>query len=145
MFTACDQGRQSGKGLVLPKGNVENGRLAFLELECHKCHTVAEVDLPAHSLETPIIQFQLGGEVSRVKTYGQLVTAITNPKHIVSPKYLLEIRKLAKEENTDSPMPSFNDVMTVTQLIDLVTFLDAQYKRFMPYYTRNPPGHQGLE
>ena len=31
-----------------------------------------------------------------------------------------------------SPMPSFNDVMTVSQLIDLVAFLQGQYE-LVPY------------
>ena len=36
-------------------------------------------------------------------------------------------------------MPSFNDVMTVTQLIDIVTFLEAQYE-IEPYRrTEYPP------
>ena len=145
LVTACEPDRRSSKGLYLPKGSIENGELAFIDLKCNKCHTVANVDLPAFSLETSLINIQLGGEVSRVKSYGELVTAIINPKHTVSAEYLKQLSKDAKEENRGSPMPSFNDEMTVTQLIDLVMFLDSQYTRFMPYYTRNPPGHIALK
>lgn len=36
-------------------------------------------------------------------------------------------------------MPSFNEVMTVTQLVDIVTFLEAQYE-IEPYRrTEYPP------
>ena len=31
-------------------------------------------------------------------------------------------------------MPSFNDEMTVAQLIDLVTFLDSHYEKMLPDY-----------
>ena len=50
--------------------------------------------------------------------------AIMNPQHMVSPQYqramIIVGDKLAAE---NSPMPNFNDVLTVQDLIHLVSFL----------------------
>lgn len=133
--SACEQGRQSGKGLHLPEGNMENGKTAFIELECHQCHSVAGVELPAHELETAVLSLNLGGKVFRVKTYGELVTSITNPQHIISPQYLKMLEKPVKVNDIVIQMPSYNDEMTVTQLIDVVTFLDSHYQKLQPNYS----------
>lgn len=133
-ISSCTPERQSGKGLYLPPGNIENGRVAFIDLGCHECHTVKGVDLPAPKLETPLITINLGGEVYRVKTYGELVTSIVNPNHVISPQYRRKLDETAKKEKVTTLMPSFNDRMTVTQLIDLVTFLDSRYTKLMPDY-----------
>jgi hypothetical protein len=79
-------------------------------------------------LGTPAITFNLGGIGSRVKTYSELVTAIINPTHITSPDYVESMNELARTGKLESPMPSFNDEMTVTQLIDIVMFLNARYE-----------------
>ena len=76
-------GAKSGRGFHLPDGEVEKGRTAFIQLGCNQCHTVEGVDLPAHAVPGPV-QVKLGGKVYRVKTYGQLVTSIIDPAHIVA-------------------------------------------------------------
>jgi hypothetical protein len=66
----------------------------------------------------------LGGEVTRIETYGELVTSIVNPSHEISRRY-------PKEDVTVgdvSKMRNFNDVMTVAQLIDLTTYLQSKYQ-----------------
>ena len=131
---ACAPKRQSGIGLYLPAGNIQNGRAAFIDLGCYQCHTIKGVDLPAPALATPLISITLGGEVYHVKTYGELVTSIINPNHVISPQYRRKLDEMAKQENVTTLMPTFNDRMTVTQLIDLVTFLDSNYKKLMPDY-----------
>lgn len=131
-LTACNEGVKSGKGFRLPDGDAEKGKAAFVSLQCHTCHPVVGVELPAPPSKAPI-QFFLGGEVTRLRTYGDLVTSIINPSHGLSPgfdKKQLEGAKL-------SPMPEFNSVMTVAQMIDLVAFLNPRYKKLdpAPYYT----------
>jgi hypothetical protein len=37
-----------------------------------------------------------------------------------------------------SPMPVYNEVMTVSQMIDLVTFLQPHYKKLEVEYQLNP-------
>jgi mono/diheme cytochrome c family protein len=74
-LTACEADRMSEKGFSLPEGNVLNGKEAFVYMHCHECHTVVGEEFPAVPLADPPY-VELGGKVSRVKTYGQLVTAI---------------------------------------------------------------------
>jgi len=128
LVSGCDWENQSGQQLYLPRGDAEQGRLAFIELQCHRCHTVTSVTLPALKYETPMISFNLGGMGSRVKTYSELVTAIINPAHITSPDYVESLGKLAESGKVESPMPSINERMTVSQLIDIVMFLNTRYE-----------------
>jgi len=73
--------------------------------------------------------------VYRVKTYGDLVTSISNPDHIISPQYLGPLNE--DEPGTlNSPMPDLTQSMTVAELIDLVTFLNSRYRlKAQPDYT----------
>ncbi|GJM04666.1 MAG: hypothetical protein DHS20C09_06570 [marine bacterium B5-7] len=130
MISGCEPHRTSGSGLFLPKGDIENGKQAFIDLNCHQCHTITDVELPRFALETPLINIELGGKVHRVKSYGELITAITNPDHVISNKHLLQLSESAQ----NSPMPSLNDDMSVTQLIDLITLLNSQYTRLIREY-----------
>jgi mono/diheme cytochrome c family protein len=125
-----DPAARMGKGFRLPDGDAERGKAAFLELNCHQCHSVAGVNLP--KFEGPAgISYELGGEVRLVKSYGQLVTAIIQPQHIVSAKYLQQVEK-SRREGATSPMPEYNGQMTVSQLTDIVTFLHAHYQKAPP-------------
>jgi mono/diheme cytochrome c family protein len=121
-LAGCEPGPKSEKGFRLPDGDVGRGREAFLAHKCHTCHTVAGMSLPPPSGDVGPVA--LGGEVRRVRTYGELVTAIINPSHSLAQGHPAE--KIAKDGT--SKMPVFNDAMTVTQLADLVAFLQAQYK-----------------
>jgi hypothetical protein len=141
--SGCEPARESGEGLVLPEGNVDNGMQAFVNLECYRCHTVEGIEMPDTEPYTAIVMINLGGEVYRVKTYGELITSITNPNHVISKEYLDVLSDYAKEGDVESLMPSFNDKMTVMQLIDLVSFLDSQYKKVMPDYNASSYGYLG--
>jgi hypothetical protein len=133
LAAGCDTGPQSAKGFRLPDGDLEQGKTAFVELKCNTCHSVSGVELPPADSPGPV-QLQLGGEVHRVKTYGELVTAIIYPSHNLSEKFQKELIK----EGTLSPMGDFNHVMTVQQLIDLVAFLQPQYELEVPEYVPYP-------
>jgi hypothetical protein len=74
----------------------------------------------------------LGGEVTRVKTYGELVTSIINPSHRLAQGYPTEEVSAAGESLM--ALAYLNDVMTVQQLIDLVAFLQARYEVRPPAY-----------
>lgn len=118
---ACDS--RSGRGLHLPDGDMEKGKLAFVELGCPRCHEVVGVVAAAPEGEVPMI-VRLGGPVRRVETYGELVTSIVNPSHGIARLYPREHVAIGDE----SRMKDFNDTMTVAQLIDLVAFLQSQYE-----------------
>jgi len=129
--TACrDQAEKMGKGFRLPDGKVEQGQAAFLDLKCHQCHTVAGISLPKPDSPSQVA-FELGGEVRKVKSYGELVTSIIQPQHIVSPEYLEKLGK-GQRAGAASPMPDFNARMTVSQLTDVVTFLHSHYQKAPP-------------
>lgn len=132
-LSACEAERTSGKRLVLPVGDVDTGKATFVNLGCIQCHGIKGVEMPEYEDETEKMLL-LGGEIRKVKTYGELVTSIVNPNHIISSEYLKTVEKPVNVREMESPMPSFNDEMTVAQLIDLITFLDAQYKVTMPDY-----------
>lgn len=121
-LVGCGTGPASGVGFRLPKGDAEKGKTAFIELKCHTCHSISGAELPKPDSPGQF-NIVLGGEVLRVRTYGELVTSIINPSHIVS----LEHKQKATG-GTLSPMPEFNNVMTVAQMIDLVTFIQPYYK-----------------
>lgn len=130
-LTACNEGPKSSKGFRLPDGNPENGKAAFLSLQCHSCHQVIGVELPAPSSKSPI-HVPLGGEVTKLRSYGDLVTSIINPSHSLTPGF----ERTQVEGSKLSSMPEYNRVMTVGQMIDLVAFLHPLYKKLDPgpYY-----------
>ncbi len=120
--TGCG-GPKSGTGFTLPDGNVDRGQATFVKLQCHACHSVSGVELPKPGeAREPLIK--LGGEVVRISTYGELVTSIINPSH----KLAIGFAKDEVAQDGVSQMRNYNDVMTVAELIDLVAFLQSQYK-----------------
>lgn len=125
----CELGPQSGRGLRLPDGDLARGELAFRELGCERCHDV--VGVPPAEGERPDVIVTLGGEVSRVESYGELVTSIVNPSHEISARY----PRGAVADGERSKMENFTEKMTVAQLIDLTAFLQSKYeKRVEPIY-----------
>jgi sulfur-oxidizing protein SoxX len=120
--TGCNP-QKSARGFRLPDGNIEKGREAFVSLQCHSCHTVSGDNFPAPER----FHIPLGGETTRIRTYGELVTSLINPSHVISARYREELRN-AKE----SPMTDFNETMTVAQMIDLVAFLQSRYDLIVP-------------
>jgi mono/diheme cytochrome c family protein len=131
MVLACASScERESRGLRLPEGDIERGKAAFVEMKCHHCHSVAGVELPKTDAPAAI-SHELGGVVRRVKSYGELVTAIIRPQHIVSPEYLAKL-PAAERADVVSPMPDFNERLTVRQLTDIVTFLHARYQKAPP-------------
>lgn len=130
VLCGCEADRMSEKGFSLPEGNAINGREAFVYMHCHECHTVANEEFPLVAMADPPF-VQLGGTVTRVKTYGELVTAIINPSHKLAPGYPVE---LVSNDGESSKMPVYNGYMTVQELIDIVSFLQPHYNVYVPAY-----------
>ena len=127
----CDMGPKSVRGCRLPDGDIARGQQAFIALKCYTCHKVQGLE----QLPPPTsFNLTLGGETTTIKTYGELVTSLINPSHVISEQY-----KAKFGDNKESPMPKFNNVMTVEQMIDLVAFLQSRYKLVMPDYTPYSP------
>jgi L-cysteine S-thiosulfotransferase len=125
---ACQADPRSSAGFRLPPGDVERGRVAFVELKCHACHEVSGLDdLPAPVVD-PKVPVVLGGEIPHVRTDGDLITSIINPSHKIAPGYPLdEVRR-----GEESRMIDYSDAMTVRQMIDLVAFLQSRYTVIRP-------------
>ena len=131
MASGCGYGGRSDGGLRLPEGDVVAGKAAFSDLGCVQCHSVrGEEDLPAPVEPT---NMELGGRLYSATSYGQLVTAIINPSHSISARAPREVR-----EAGSTPMTSFNESMTVAQLIDLVAFLHSKYTQLGSGYNPVP-------
>jgi mono/diheme cytochrome c family protein len=128
-LSACEADRMSEKGFSLPEGNALAGREAFVYMHCHECHTVTGEEFPALPLADPPF-VELGGKVTRVKTYGELVTAIINPSHKLAKGYPVEM----VTNNNESKMPVYNGYMTVQELVDIVAFLQPHYDVYVPQY-----------
>lgn len=128
-FSGCAEKPESAAGFRLPDGDPVAGREVFLTMGCTGCHTIAGADLPAPAEAGPV-SIELGGRVSKVKTYGDLVTSVINPSHRLPPGY--PIMQVTREG--ESLMPVLNEAMTVAQLIDVVAFLQSHYKVVAPRF-----------
>ncbi len=129
-LAACEIGPRSGRGLRLPEGDVARGELAFRDLGCPQCHDVAG-GAEFQQADRADYIVRLGGEVTHVETYGELVTSIIHPSHEISGRHPRE--KVADGER--SRMRSFNEQMSVAQLVDLTAYLQSKYElRIEPVY-----------
>jgi len=119
----CDSGPKSARGFSLPDGDVAIGQKTFLEMRCNACHEVSGLDLPDTG-ETKELSVMLGGTVSRLKTYGEWVTCTIHPAHRLATGYPSDEIQIEGR----SRMLNYNDAMTVSELIDLVSFLQSHYE-----------------
>jgi len=122
--SGCATPPKSGKGFTLPVGDAQAGKANYVGLQCNACHRIDGVDQIATGSEEPDLSIALGGEVTRIETYGELVTSIINPSHRLAKGYPVE----AVSVDGKSKMKNYNDAMTVTQLTDLVAFVQSKYK-----------------
>ncbi|MFT6268828.1 MAG: mono/diheme cytochrome c family protein [Alphaproteobacteria bacterium] len=122
-LTACNYGPDSPRGFSLPKGDEVKGQQVFIKHQCLACHTLPGVSDEAVKLQLDRA-VQLGGESTKVTTYADLVTSVINPSHKIARSYKLN----TIDESGKSKMRNYNDVMTVTELVDLVTYLQPHYK-----------------
>ena len=127
MTSACAPEPESARGFRLPDGDADRGRESFVSLQCNACHQIEGIDMPF--LGTGAASVTLGGEVTRVRSYGELVTSIINPSHEIAPGYADET--FADGESLMT-LASINDAMTIAQLIDIVAFLQPQYEIRQP-------------
>src|SRR5262245_48784435 len=110
-------GTPAGWRLRWPAGDPRKGRDAFVRFECYSCHEVQGEQFPAlGSRET------LGPELSRM---GPLHEAEYFAEAIVNPSAVIEPGRGYEAADSSSKMASYNDSMTVQELIDLVAYLRA--------------------
>lgn len=110
-------GTPTGWRLEFPKGDLAKGREAFRKFECFACHEVKGEKFPA-----PTEKGKLGPELSQM---GPLHEADYFVESLIHPSRLIEKGKGYAAADGSSKMPSYNDSMTVQELIDLVAFLTS--------------------
>ncbi|WP_107851552.1 c-type cytochrome [Oceanimonas marisflavi] len=124
-ISGCDP---DARGFSLPPGDIVRGEQVFKDMQCLSCHTMDGYERPGNTEDLAVA---LGGKVKSVKTYGELVTSVINPSHKLARGYDLS---QIQTEAGESVMPVYNDIMTVSEMVDLVTFLESKYE-LEPYET----------
>lgn len=120
-ISSCNE---QARGFALPEGDIEEGKVTYIRLACNECHSISGIVWTGGS---DSLKIHLGGEASLQKSYGDLVTSIINPSHKMAQHF-----KQKESEDGPSKMKNYNDFMTVQELIDLVTFLQSEYKVITP-------------
>jgi mono/diheme cytochrome c family protein len=107
-----------GWKFTLPPGNPTAGRKVFIELGCHSCHEVKGEQFPAPPGEKRDAGPELTG-MGAAHPAEFLAEAIVNPNAVIidEPGFTGPDRR--------SKMPTFNEDLTVAQLIDLVAYLKS--------------------
>jgi hypothetical protein len=122
---------------TLPQGDAERGQEVFVKFRCFDCHLVHGVNLPPGE-EPNQVMVELGGKVDRLRDYSDLVTTIINPSHRLAKGYAESM----VANDGKSRMTVYNDVMTVSELVDIVTFLQSHYE-LRPYERTSYPDYYG--
>lgn len=126
-LTSC---REQARGFVLPEGNVEAGRQLFATMRCVECHSIGTTAwVGTGRADDPHVR--LGGDVTKLKSYGELVTSVINPSHKISQKAVADSTWMMGEHSKMEAY-DYNKVLTVQQLIDLVAFLQSEYNLVVP-------------
>lgn len=130
-LVSCDLGPDSPRGFSLPQGDVDKGAMVLTKYQCLACHHINGIEQAA-GVNNSELNVRLGGKSTKVKTYAELVTSVINPSHKLAKGYPLDIIAVEGE----SKMRNFNDIMTITELVDLVAFLQPHYE-LVPYRSTN--------
>ena len=110
-----EHGTPPGWKFTWPKGDPAKGREAFVKLECHSCHEVRGEKFP-----TPKDQKNVGPELSQM---GPLHEPEYFAEAIINPSATIEKGKGYEAPDGSSKMPSYNDSVTVQEVVDLVAYL----------------------
>jgi hypothetical protein len=100
----------------LSSGDPIAGRRTFLELKCETCHRVAgdDFDLQLHATAGPQL-----GSAQALQSADLVASSIAAPGHTIS-------RESGAWQKPDGPsMADYSRVMTVRQLIDLVSYIQS--------------------
>lgn len=131
-ISGCNKGADSPSGFSLPEGSADQGLQVLQKYQCLSCHVVADVEPNSDLIDNPSFSIRLGLKSPKVKTYADLLTSVINPSHKFAIGYALK----DVQEDGVSKMVIYNDVMTVTELVNLVTFLQGKYE-LVPFNRSN--------
>lgn len=101
----------AGWKFTMPNGDPARGRAVFQKYECQYCHEVRGEDFPFAGVD-------YGAELSQMGPLHPLeyfTESIINPSAVAAKQY--------RDASGKSTMPSYNDKMTVQELIDISSYL----------------------
>jgi sulfur-oxidizing protein SoxX len=110
-------GTPAGWRFTWPAGDPAKGRAVFVQFECFSCHEVRGERFPA-----PRDAGSVGPELS---TMGPLHDGAYFAEAIINPGAVIEPGKGYQASDGSSKMPSYNDTITVQEVVDLVAYLRA--------------------
>jgi mono/diheme cytochrome c family protein len=108
-----DHGTPEGWKFAWPQGDPVKGREVFVKFECYSCHEVRGEKFPAPSGD-------IGPELSMM---GPLHGVEYFAEAIINPNATIQKGKGYEAADGASKMPSYNDLATVQEVIDLVAYL----------------------
>ena len=108
-------GTPSGWKPTWPQGDARKGHEMYVKLECYRCHEIRGQVFPATDDKDKI-----GPELSMM---GPAHEADYFVEALVNPSATIERGKGYEAADGSSKMPSYNDALSVQELIDLVAFL----------------------
>jgi mono/diheme cytochrome c family protein len=98
-----------------PQGDAVKGRELFVKLECYSCHLVQGEQFPAP-----------GGDIGpELAAMGPLHNAAYFAEAIINPNAVIEPGKGYEAADGSSKMPSYNEFITVQEVVDLVAYLQG--------------------
>src|SRR5262245_34586313 len=110
----------AGWRFTVPKGDPVKGRAIFQKYECQYCHEVRGEDFPFAAVD-------YGTELSQMGPLHPLeyfAESVINPNSIASKQH--------RGPDGKSTMPTYNEKMTVQELIDLSTYLASLKPKGVP-------------
>jgi len=107
-----------GWKFTLPSGDRGKGRQVFVDLECYKCHAIQGESFPPSSGDAKNVGPELSG-------MGGQHPAEYFAESILSPNAVIVEAPGYTGPDGKSIMPSYADSLSVTQLVDLVAFLQS--------------------
>jgi len=96
-----------------PQGDPVKGREVFVKLECYSCHAIQGEQFPAPSGD-------VGPELAAMAA---LHEAAYFAEAIINPNTVIEPDKGYEAADGASKMPSYNDLVTIQEVVDLVAYL----------------------
>ncbi|MFQ5839363.1 MAG: c-type cytochrome [Candidatus Methylomirabilales bacterium] len=114
-----------GWKFALPQGDLKKGRQVFVKMECYRCHTVQGETFTAEP-------GQAGPDLTGM---GAHHPAAYFAESIMYPNRVIVLDEGHTGPDGLSTMPSYNDQLTVTQLLDLVAYLKS---------LQAPTGHKDM-
>jgi mono/diheme cytochrome c family protein len=110
-------GTPAGWRFTWPAGDPVRGRALFAKYECFSCHEVR-----GEPFAVPQDADNVGPELAAM---GPAHEAEYFVEAIINPNAVIERGKGYEAADGSSKMPSFNDTLTVQELLDLVAYLKA--------------------